>query len=417
MTWTGPATAQNLHHNFMQTAQLLLWVLVLTGILSLAHFYLWRRLVRDPAWPPRWARWATGGMLALLLSQPLLLLLARDLPREVIGPWAMAAFVWMGLLSSLFTLLLFVEIIRGSTRLFRGLRRGVIPAVPPSVERLDRRQAINRIVAGGVVLGGSALTGAGVAEALGPFTIKRLDVELRRLPEQLDGFRIVQLTDVHVGPTIGRDFVTRMVNAANAQEPDLIAITGDLVDGSVAHLSRHTEPLAGLKSRHGSFFVTGNHEYYSGVDEWVAEVERLGIEVLRNRRVSIERNGASFDLAGVTDHKAARYGDAPDYERALGGRDPSREVVLLAHQPAALDEASRAGVGLMLSGHTHGGQFWPWTWVAALVHPVLAGLARFGETQVYVSCGTGYWGPPVRIGTQSEITVITLRSGQRMELA
>ncbi len=401
----------------MNWIRIIIWMSLSTTILGLGHFYIWRRMVHDTELPTGWKRIAAGGIILLLLSQPAIFAASRNLPREVIGPWAFGAFVWMGLLSSLFTLLLVTDVVRWGVGLWRKAqrKRSRNPAEAPA--HPERRQALRRMVAGGVAVGGGALTTGGVATALGDFTLKRLDVELGKLPASLDGFRIVQLTDIHVGPTIGREFIQRMVAVANAQRPDLVAITGDLVDGSVEHLSKHTQHLRYLSSPHGTYFVTGNHEYYSGAEEWKHELERLGITVLSNRHVSIERAGEAFDLAGVTDHRAGSYGDAPDFEAALRGRDPQRELVLLAHQPAAVFEAKRAGVGLQLSGHTHGGQFWPWSWVAHLVHPVVSGLARFGDTQIYVSSGTGYWGPPIRVGTEAEITVVTLRSAERFAVA
>jgi len=217
---------------------------------------------------------------------------------------------------------------------------------------------------------------------------------------------------VHVGPTIGRTFIEQIVAQANAANPDVIAITGDLVDGSVEELREHVAPLAQLKARYGVYFVTGNHEYYSGAQAWCEELERLGIRVLRNERVSIGGADASFDLAGIDDAHAHQFGNGhgADLARAVLGRDPSRELVLLAHQPRAVFEAVEHGVGLQLSGHTHGGQIWPWTYLVRLQQPVVAGLARFSDTQVYVSRGTGYWGPPMRLAAPAEITRVTLRT-------
>jgi len=204
--------------------------------------------------------------------------------------------------------------------------------------------------------------------------------------------------------------VEKMVRATNSLHADLVAITGDLVDGSVANLQRHTEPLGELETNHGTYFVTGNHEYYSGADEWVDEMRRLGIPTLRNGSIRLQKGDSSFLLAGVTDYSAEQFGDAPDLGHALRDRKPGEEVVLLAHQPREIREAQKHDVGLQLSGHTHGGQFWPWNWVVHLVQPVVAGLARFGRTQIYVNTGTGYWGPPMRLGTESEISLIVLRS-------
>lgn len=389
----------------MNIVSLVVWLVVSTSIMALGHFYFWRRLIRDAALPRGWHRFFSILVVGLLISQPAVFMFARDLPRDAASPIAFAAFTWMGVLSSFFSLLVLVDLVRWGIRIGMKIRADDGAPIDP-----DKRTTFRRILAGGVALGGTGLAAFGVASALGNFKVKKVEIKLEKLPPALDGFRIVQLSDVHVGPTIGRDFTERMVQAANALSPDLVAITGDLVDGSVQNLGRHTAPLRSLVSRYGTYFVTGNHEYYSGADEWVEELERLGVSVLRNRRVSIGKGESSFDLAGVTDHGADRYGDPPDFAKALAGRDPNRELILLAHQPAAVHEARRHDVGLQLSGHTHGGQFWPWNWVVHLVHPVVAGWARFGRTQVYVNTGTGYWGPPMRVGTESEVTLVTLRA-------
>ncbi|MEK6609137.1 MAG: metallophosphoesterase, partial [Myxococcota bacterium] len=227
------------------------------------------------------------------------------------------------------------------------------------------------------------------------------------------GLTIVQLTDLHVGPTLGRAFVAEVVTRTNALTPDLVAITGDLVDGSPERLQDAVAPLAELRARHGVYFVTGNHEYYSGADAWLPALARLGIRTLRNERVTIGAGAAAFDLAGVDDFTALGMADGhgPDLPRALAGRDPSRAVVLLAHQPRAVHEAARLGVDLQLSGHTHGGQIWPFRWIVRLAQPFVAGLHRVGATQIYVSRGTGFWGPPMRLCEPAEISRIVLQAG------
>jgi predicted MPP superfamily phosphohydrolase len=277
------------------------------------------------------------------------------------------------------------------------------------IESPDRRVAMSRLFAGGIALTGTTLGTVAVGKAIAGFSITEVEIELSKLPRAFDGFKIVQLSDVHVGPTIGRAFVEQMVQAANSLDADVVAITGDLVDGSVENLREHTEPLRNLRSRSGTFFVTGNHEYYSGADDWIREMQRLGIVTLRNSAQHIERGTDALLLAGVTDHRAGEFGDPPDLKRALRYRQPGQEVVLLAHQPREVSEAKKHDVGLQLSGHTHGGQFWPWNWAVHLLQPVVAGLARFGRTQIYVNTGTGYWGPPMRLGTEAEITLVTLR--------
>ncbi|HEU5154422.1 MAG TPA: metallophosphoesterase, partial [Gemmatimonadales bacterium] len=217
-----------------------------------------------------------------------------------------------------------------------------------------------------------------------------------------------QVSDIHLGPTIGRRFMDDMVARVNALRPDLVAITGDLVDGSISELGPSVAALQNLRSRFGSAFITGNHEYYSGDEEWCDALSGLGVQVLRNRRLSIGDAGGSFDLLGVDDWSGKdehRY----DLERALAGRDPERAAVLLAHQPKGFEQAAGRGVGLQLSGHTHGGQMFPFNFMVALTTPFTAGLYRHQGGQLYVSRGTGYWGPPFRVGSPPEIVKVVLQ--------
>ncbi len=383
----------------------LIFLSMMLTLMGGGQYYLWRRLIRDAELPQRWRLALTALLCALLVTIPVTMLSFRQVSREALAPLAYTAFIWLGMLSTLFWVLAGSDLVRLLVTRIRSSTK-----TNEDVANPDRRAALSRIFAGGVTLGGATLGGVAVGNAIAGFSVVEQEVRLDKLPKEFDGLRIVQLSDVHVGPTIGRDFVEKMVAAANSLAPDLVAITGDLVDGSVAHLRKHTEPLRELQATLGRYFVTGNHEYYSGADAWIEEVGRLGIPTLRNESVRLERNGASFLLAGVTDHRAEQFGDAPDLARALRKRREGEEVVLLAHQPREIDEAKKHDVGLQLSGHTHGGQFWPWNWAVYLVQPVVAGLARFGRTQIYVNSGTGYWGPPMRLGTESEITLITLRS-------
>ena len=242
--------------------------------------------------------------------------------------------------------------------------------------------------------------------------VKPVEIAAEGLSSALSGLKIVQLTDVHIGPTIKGDFLADVVQRTNALQPDIVVITGDLVDGSVEELSHHTAVLADLKARHGVFFVTGNHEYYSGAEQWVEEVRRLGITVLLNEHRLIEHDGGRLLLAGVTDYTADRIlpAHASSPLVAAEGAPEADYRLLLAHQPASAYEASEAGFDLQLSGHTHGGQFFPGTALIHLAHPVARGLGKVGRTLVYVSCGTGYWGPPFRLGAPAEITEITLQT-------
>jgi predicted MPP superfamily phosphohydrolase len=241
--------------------------------------------------------------------------------------------------------------------------------------------------------------------------VVEVDIPVAGLPAALHGFSIAQISDVHVGPTIRRGFVEGVVALVNGLQADLIAVTGDLVDGSVQQLSMHTAPLADLAARHGVYFVTGNHEYYSGERAWTAEIRRLGLRVLKNEHVVLNHDGASLVLAGVTDLSAHHFDAAEhsDPEAALRGSPADAGAkILLAHQPNSAAGAAGAGFDVQISGHTHGGQFWPWNFFVGLFQPFTGGLYRLKNLWVYVSRGTGYWGPPNRFGVPSEITRIRL---------
>ncbi|MFT3964047.1 metallophosphoesterase [Propionivibrio sp.] len=240
--------------------------------------------------------------------------------------------------------------------------------------------------------------------------VVNVDIPLANLPKELAGLTVVQLSDIHVGPTIKRDYVQAIVDRVNQLDADLVVITGDVVDGGVEQLRDDTAPLGGLRSRHGSYVVTGNHEYYSGAAAWMREFERIGLRGLHNRHVVIHHHGARFVLAGVTDFSAGAFdpAQASDPQAALAGSPPDLLRILLAHQPRSASVAETAGFDLQLSGHTHGGQFWPWNFFVPLQQPFTAGLHRLGRLTVYTSRGTGYWGPPKRFGAPSEITVLRL---------
>jgi uncharacterized protein len=239
----------------------------------------------------------------------------------------------------------------------------------------------------------------------------QVEIPVAYLPEGLHGFLIAQISDVHVGPTIKRGFVERIVNRVNNLNADLIAVTGDLVDGTVQQLSAHTAPLAKLEARHGAYFVTGNHEYYSGERAWTDELRRLGLTVLKNQHVVLQHGGALLVVAGVTDFGAHRFDPAQrsDPAAALRGAPANAAAkILLAHQPSSAAAAASAGFDVQISGHTHGGQFWPWNLFVRYFQPFTSGLHRLKNLWVYVNRGTGYWGPPNRFGVPSEITCIRL---------
>jgi predicted MPP superfamily phosphohydrolase len=372
------------------------------------HYYLWVRLVRDTQLPEPWRTAATAALALLAISMPLAMGLARSLPPGAARPVFLLIFSWMGLAFLLLSLVFAGDLVRiGVTIADRA--RGLDPTDP------ERRTALARLLGGAAALLGVGAAGTGVASAFSP-VIERVKVPLARLSPALSGLRIVQLSDVHVGATIQKEFIARIVEQVNALQPDIIAITGDLVDGSVEALREHVAPLANLKARYGVFFVTGNHEYYSGAEPWVQHLTSLGIRVLRNERVSIgDEVRGWIDLLGVDDYSARGMapGHRHDVGKAVEGRDTGRPCVLLAHQPRSIFDAARHGVSLQLSGHTHGGQIFPWNFLVRLQQPFVAGLDRHLDTWIYTHRGTGFWGPPMRVGASSEIAEITLVSALR----
>jgi predicted MPP superfamily phosphohydrolase len=308
---------------------------------------------------------------------------------------AWAGFLAMGLFSSLFVL----------TLLRDGFLAATALAVPAEVATLAS------VTAWIVVTAALFLSVVGLFIARRGASVQRVDIPIRDLPDALHGFSIVQISDIHVGATIKRAFVTAIVDRVNTLKADLIAVTGDVVDGTVAHLSAHTQPLSQLSARHGAFFVTGNHEYYSGEREWSAEFKRLGMTVLKNQHVVLTHDTASLVIAGVPDESAHHFDPAQrsDPAASLVGAPSDADVrLLLAHRPSSAVAASQAGFDLQLSGHTHGGQFWPWNHFVGFFNTFSAGLNKLNDLWVYVNRGTGYWGPPKRFGVPAEITHIRL---------
>ncbi|WP_346123886.1 metallophosphoesterase [Micromonospora coerulea] len=400
-------------------------------VTALIHLYLWKRLVRDTTGPGHWRK--VGGIAALVLA----LLVPATMAGTRGGAYWLAwpGYLWLALMFYLLVLLLTLEVPMAVAKLVLRRRATVAEPItaapepvlvgaggvaePPAVAAVDqpdhdpaRRLLLARGAAIFAGLAAAGTTGYGVRTALGPPQLDRVRIPLAKLPRSMDGLRIATVSDIHLGPLRGRAHTERIVEMINRLDADLVAVVGDLVDGSVAELGEAAEPLRDLRSRYGSFFVTGNHEYYSGVEEWVREVDRLGLRVLQNERQEIRARGGVLDLAGVNDVTAAGTGLAApaDYAAALGDRDPSRPVVLLAHQPVAAHEAAKFGVDLQLSGHTHGGQIVPFNYLVKLQQPVVSGLGEVDGTKVYVTNGAGFWGPPVRVGANPQITLVELRA-------
>ncbi len=380
-----------------------LFFIVATTLLVGWHYYLWARLVRDPGWPERIKK--TGKVVFVLLAFGLIvvMLVGRVFPSDAMRPISLLGFGWLGTSFMMVVCLLVLDLMRlGAWGARRVAKQEALDA--------EKRRTLSRIVAGATLSTGALGAAYGAATALGTIPIERVRVPLRRLSKSMSGTTIAQLSDMHVGPTLQKEWVDGVVKQVNVLEPDMIVITGDLVDGSVKQLRDHVAPLAQLKARYGVYFVTGNHEYYSGANAWIEELTRMGIRVLRNERVSIGDGSDSFDLAGVDDWSSSRMeeGHGHDIVSAMRDADPNREVVLLSHQPRSIHEAAENGIGLQLSGHTHGGQIYPWYYAVFLQQPFVAGLHQVKNTWLYVNRGTGFWGPPIRVGAPPEISLIEL---------
>jgi predicted MPP superfamily phosphohydrolase len=369
-------------------------ILFVVSLLTLLHFYIGARLL--PALQLNAWGWAAG---VLLLAASTLLLPAGLLASRFKRWKGADQLAWTGMLAmGFFSSLLVLTVLRDALLLAATLVNAVS-------SQLLHASAL------AVPLTALAVTLVGLVNARRVARVVEVEVPIDGLPTALHGYTIVQISDIHVGPTIKHGYLTAIVDKVNALGPDAIAITGDLVDGSVQRLAAHTAPLARLVARDGAFFVTGNHEYYSGAKAWIVELRRLGLTVLVNEHVLCERDGEALMIAGVTDFTAHLFDPSQRSDAraaAAGARRAVSARILLAHQPRSAPAAAEAGFDLQLSGHTHGGQFFPWNLFVPLQQPFTAGLNRLSQLWVYTSRGTGYWGPPKRFGAPSEITRVRL---------
>lgn len=408
--------------------QMLGFGLFMTLVVVGVHYYLWWRLIKSTTRPGAWRRRFTWALIAMAVVTAGALVGGRLFPAEIERVIAWPGYVWFAVMVYLLLFLVLLEIPRAIANMVA--RRGVppeatakagevateepAPSAPEPVVAPDEPRVINRrlfiartsaLVAG---VGAATTVGFGMRSALGPPQIERVPVTLARLDPRMNGLRVAVVSDIHLGPLTGVGHTERIVRMINELDADVVTIVGDLVDGSVAELGDYARPLSELEKP--SYFVTGNHEYFTaeGPQEWIDELRELGVRTLANERVEFAHNGAVLDLAGVNDVGGESSGHGPDFARTFDGRDPNRAVVLLAHQPIQVTEAATHGVDLQLSGHTHGGQMAPFNLVVGLQQPVVAGLDTVDGTQVYVTRGAGYWGPPVRVGAAPEITLLTL---------
>ncbi|WP_239677037.1 metallophosphoesterase [Natronosporangium hydrolyticum] len=407
------------------------------GLVVLIHLYLWQRLVRDTAVTRRWRR--LGGFALLLAAVAMI----GSLLSEPLAPWADwwlvgPGYLWVGLTFYLLIVLLVLELpvllaLWASRWSARRAARQPAPAPAPTeapapapaptpaptkeapaevpagpAPGLGRRQFLRRGAAVTAAAAAAGLGGYGMVRAYAPPTIKRVQIPLARLDPRAAGLRIAVVSDLHVGPLYGQRFVRRVVEMVNELDADLVTVVGDMVSSEAGAVAESAAPLRELRSRYGSYFVTGNHEYYTGHEEWIEAADELNLRVLRNERLEIVHRGGAIDLAGVNDREGEQFDDPPDYRAALADRDESRPVVLLAHQPVQVHRAAEYGVDLQLSGHTHGGQLVPFNLLVRLDQPVVSDLSEVDGTLVYVTNGAGFWGPPMRVGADPDITLVEL---------
>jgi predicted MPP superfamily phosphohydrolase len=384
-----------------QWASFLAFFIIVTSIYSTGHYYIYSWLVRwaEPARPVR--RAIQISFVLLIISFPA----ARILAQVDYNPFTyfltLVSSTWMGLV--LYFVLLFLGMDLGFSilRLFALLRRKKL--------RLNLRS--RRVLAGCAGLGVLLLGGSAWLEARN-LGVTRLEIPLKGLPPEMDGFTIVQVSDLHYGMLMENGKLSRVVERVNELKPDLIVITGDLVDEGVSHMEEMAQPLKLLKSRHGVLAVTGNHEYYAGVNRAVAIMKSAGIEVLRNETKVLP---SGLQILGVDDPTGSRRMGEPaaDLEKQLSRLDREKPSILLSHQPIHFEKAASFGVGLQLSGHTHGGQLYPIIYLSRMIYPRTPGLHQIGESKLYVSRGAGTWGPPMRLGSPPEIVHIRLRSSPK----
>lgn len=389
-----------------QNWRLFLFGLPMLVVLSAAQVFIYRRMVRDVT-QRQWLRRTAAVLLPTLFFGGFVAsALSSRFPSDALRIGTVAMLVWGGFLQYALMFLLLVEL--GWWWRQRQEKRGSVAPLNP-----ERRAFLQRasVVTTAVVSGG--VTAYGSSTAFAEPVVNEVPIKLPNLPRELDGFSIMQLTDIHVGSIVQTAFLDQLVAVTNSHKPDLVAITGDLVDGSVANLGKYVARFQRLQSRYGTHFVTGNHDYYSKVNEWVPALEGFGWTVLRNRHVRIGDAGASFDLVGVDDWGTPRTARRDyDLNLALQGRDPGRASVLLSHQPVNEEAVAQAGVGLQLSGHTHGGQVFPGSIIAASIWgPRAWGLSKVGDTHFYTSRGCGFVGPPMRVGAPPEIVKLILTRG------
>ncbi len=379
----------------------MMWfALIPTALVGGFLLWAWRRIAVVPQWGHRWVPVVVGLVFALAFAA---VFAGFDAYGGQFSPATMRPWVWVGMLFLPFCLYLFL-----------GLLLGWLAAVVVYVVRwrsdtgVAARRRLSRFVAPLAVVTAAAVTAYGVVRAADPVVTEHT-VTVAGLPAALDGMRVAVITDLHAGAVRSAAFTRLVVDRTNAARPDLIVIVGDLVDGTAARYAPEIAPLADLRAPLGVFATTGNHEMFRDTQGWLQAFEGLGLRVLRNESVRVRRGGAEFVLAGVHDLSGQGL-FASDPQAALAGVRSQETVLYLAHQPKQAFAVAGRGVDLQLSGHTHGGQVWPGSLIVPLQQPVVSGYAMLGGVPTFTSRGAGAWGPPVRVGADPEVPVLTLRA-------
>lgn len=391
------------------------WIVIVLTTATLLTLYLGWRLINPTGMARKWkfACWLVLG--GLLFGQRFTWVIWRNERND----WLLGSIDWVGFtflgVVSILVMLMFVRDFPILVKRVMGfletifIRRSKRPYfIEPN---RDRRRFLLNATNAGLIAVTLPASGFAIYEARRVPDVVHNELLIPDLPEGLDGFTIAQITDTHIGPTIRGEWLRDVVAETNALNADLIVHTGDMVDGSVASLRSEVKHFGDLKAPYGVWMCTGNHEYYSGVEEWLSEASRLGMTPLNNEHTLLDTGKGKVLLAGVTDIRGDRV--LPDHvsspAKAKEGAPEHDVSILLAHQPRSIFDASKAGFDVQLSGHTHGGQYFPYTLFINLFQPYVRGLHLHENTMLYVSRGTGYWGPPLRLGSPPEITLHTLR--------
>jgi len=358
---------------------------------------------------------AWAGVLISYSLVPLIFTFRVAPPKPVFyQPLFWATFILFGYITTLFPLLMAKDIAMWSWgKLGKYSSLNTQQGSVGFHSDLERRRNVTHQMNMGMMGITAALMLLGMYRAAAAPQVNRVEIPIQGLSKQLDGFKIALISDIHISPTVHGDTVADIVRRVNELGPDLVAHTGDMVDGTVEEMAHDAEPLARLNARHGVFFVTGNHEYYWDLAGWQKVIKQFGHVTLNNEHRLVEHNGARLLVAGVTDYSAGGHDPIhrSDPAKALEGAPDHDYTIMLAHQPRSVEAIFATGkVDLQLSGHTHGGQYFPWNFIVRFFHPVDPGLTDYKGMWVYLTRGSVYWGPPLRFGSPKEISLLVLRS-------